>query len=115
MGLGVSNLAGNLLSGADNGVAGGAYVVILRGNAGGIVSSTRVATTTRKAPRSVAAVDAVLEAGKITGIDCINRAPLVAAVFEPSNLVIDSRFDGPATSSTLVVQLLVAGNSGIRA
>ena len=72
-GIGVSNLAGNLLSGASNGVAGGAYVVILRGNAGGIVPSTRVAATTRKAPRSVAAVDAVLEAGKITGIG-LNRA-----------------------------------------
>ncbi len=63
-GIGVSDLAGNLLSGADNGVAGGAYVVILRGNAGGIVPSTREAAVTRHVPRSVAAIDAVLEAGK---------------------------------------------------
>ncbi|HMF37316.1 MAG TPA: Calx-beta domain-containing protein, partial [Isosphaeraceae bacterium] len=66
-GIGVSDLAGNLLSGADNGVAGGAYVVILRGNAGGIVPSTREAAVTRQVPRSVAAIDAVLEAGNVGG------------------------------------------------
>ena len=66
-GIGVSDLAGNLLSGADNGVAGGAYVVILRGKAGGIVPSMREAAVTRQVPRSVAAIDAVLEAGNVGG------------------------------------------------
>jgi hypothetical protein len=66
-GVGVANLAGVLLSGADNSVPGGAYVVILRGNPGGIVRVTSAAAVTRKTPRSDAAVDAVLEAGKITG------------------------------------------------
>jgi len=66
-GIGVSDLAGNLLSGADNGVAGGAYVVILRGNAGGIVRFTPEAAVTQQSPRSVAAIDAVLEAGNVAG------------------------------------------------
>jgi hypothetical protein len=72
-GVGVSNLDGILLSGASNGVPGGAYVVILRGNAGGIVASTRRVAVKRHVPRSVAAVDVALEGGK-AGIKSIARA-----------------------------------------
>jgi hypothetical protein len=81
-GIGVADLAGNLLSGADNGEAGGAFVVILRGNAGGIVSSTRQAAVTRRAPRSVAAIDAVLEAGDVghNGVAHAPRGRLVRAI-----------------------------------
>jgi hypothetical protein len=63
-GVGVSDLAGNLLSGANNGVAGGAYVVILSGNAGGIIPSKREAAVTQPVPRSVGAIDTVLVSGK---------------------------------------------------
>jgi hypothetical protein len=64
-GVGVSNLEGILLSGASNNVPGGAYVVILRGNAGGIVPATRRAAIKRNAPRSVAAINATSDAGDI--------------------------------------------------
>ena len=73
-GIGVSNLDGILLSGASNGVPGGAYVVILRGNAGGIVPATRGVAIKRHGPRSVAAVDAVLEAGNLGGRSVVRTA-----------------------------------------
>ncbi|MGO9920105.1 MAG: Calx-beta domain-containing protein, partial [Isosphaeraceae bacterium] len=57
-GVGVSNLCGELLS---------TYVVVLKGTAGGIVPSTRQPAVPRQAPRSVAAVDAVLATGKAGG------------------------------------------------
>ncbi len=63
-GVGVSNLAGELLS---------TYVVVLKGNAGGIVPSTRQPTVKRPAPHSVAAVDAVIETGKV-GATWVARA-----------------------------------------
>ncbi len=90
-GIGVSNLAGILLSGASNGVAGGAYVVILSGRAGGIVPSTPEAAVTQQVPRSVAAIDAVLEAGDVGDTRVAPR--LVAAVFAPATVVVDSRLD----------------------
>jgi hypothetical protein len=66
-GVGVSNLEGILLSGASNNVPGGAYVVILRGNAGGIATATRKAALERRGPRSIAAVDATLRASNLKG------------------------------------------------
>jgi titin len=57
-GVGVANFAGELLS---------TYVVILRGNAGGIVSSKPKAAVTRHVPMSVAAIDAVLETSTVGG------------------------------------------------
>ena len=113
-GVGVSNLAGNLLSGADNGVPGGAYVVILRGNAGGIVvPSTREAAVTRPVPQSVAAIDAVLEADDVGGTWVAARL-VAAAVVAPSTVVVDSRSDRRAPVRPLVDQLCL-GNSGMSA
>ncbi len=86
-GVGVSNLAGELLS---------TYVVILKGTAGGIVPSTRQPAVTRKAPRAVAAVDAVLETGKV-GSTWVARGA-GAAVFAPSTVIFDSRRDDPTPS-----------------
>ena len=93
-GIGVANLAGEPPVWADNG-GRWAYVVILRGNAGGIVAFHAEAAVTRAVSRSVAAVDAVLETGKVgRHMGCAAR--LVAAAFAPSTVLVDSRLAGRA-------------------
>lgn len=67
-GIGLSDLAGNLLQGNQTNVPGSPYLVILSGKAGGIIGSARPAVVAaRPGPRAIAAVDSVLEMGTISG------------------------------------------------
>ncbi len=66
-GIGVADLAGNLLSGNSNGVTGGAYVVILSGKARGIIPASHRTAVKQSSARSVAAVDSVLEMSRLSG------------------------------------------------
>jgi hypothetical protein len=74
-GVGVADLAGNLLDGANNGVNGTPYIAILLGKAGGVVPPSSLPPKTRKSLPAVhsqrhpkaAAIDALLASGRLSG------------------------------------------------